>query len=135
MGSDALRKCNSCGLEGFNKTDLLKFRKRKESKHGRDNLCQECYNKRQRKAWMNPQDSKKRSQLLRRYQCTPEEYNERMATSDVCEICGKDHDLVYDHCHVSMKFRGVLCRSCNRAIGSLGDTLDSLEKAVEYLRK
>jgi len=29
----------------------------------------------------------------------------------------------------------VLCNKCNRSIGQLGDTLESLEKVVSYLRR
>ena len=135
MGSNPLRKCKDCGLEAYDETGLLKFRKQKDHKHGRANICQQCYNKKQRKAWANPDDPKKASQLAKRYQCTAEEYNTRMASSDVCEVCGKDHDLVYDHCHDSMEFRGVLCRGCNRSIGQLGDNLESILKVVAYLTK
>ena len=33
-----------CGLEAYAKEDLEKFRKNKESVHGRENLCKPCYN-------------------------------------------------------------------------------------------
>lgn len=56
-----------------------------------------------------------------------------MKSSAGCMICNKNTELCYDHCHTTMKFRGVLCRSCNKAIGQLGDTADSLKKAYEYL--
>ena len=86
-------------------------------------------------SWRNPNDPKKASQLAKRYDCTPEQYAERMATSDCCEVCGTTEDLVYDHCHDSMDFRGVLCRQCNASIGGLGDTLEGLMRAVNYLTK
>jgi len=34
-----------------------------------------------------------------------------------------------------MEFRGVLCNKCNRSIGQLGDTLESIQKVVAYLSK
>jgi len=34
-----------------------------------------------------------------------------------------------------MKFRGVLCTNCNRAIGQLGDTAESVRKALNYLER
>lgn len=43
-----LRICVDCGLEAIVKTDLMKFKKGRSSKHGRRNLCRNCYNKRAR---------------------------------------------------------------------------------------
>ena len=39
-----------------------------------------------------------------------------------------------DHDHVSGKIRGLLCARCNTSIGRLGDSVDGLMRAVEYLR-
>ena len=53
-----------------------------------------------------------------------------------CECCGEYCEKpVLDHCHYSETFRGWLCSPCNLGIGVLGDTLESLEKAVEYLER
>lgn len=53
----------------------------------------------------------------------------------VCSICGIDSSLVLDHCHETGKIRGVLCRACNMALGLLGDNINGLRKAVEYLNE
>jgi hypothetical protein len=34
-----------------------------------------------------------------------------------------------------MQFRGVLCNKCNRSIGILGDTVESIQKVLFYLTK
>ena len=53
-----------------------------------------------------------------------------------CENCGKQNEmLVFDHCHKTGVFRGWLCYQCNSAIGNLGDDLEGLLRAVEYLKK
>jgi hypothetical protein len=56
---------------------------------------------------------------------------------DVCECCGKKchRALALDHCHESGAFRGWLCSKCNLGIGKLGDTIESPERAVAYLRR
>jgi len=79
--------------------------------------------------------------LKNSYGITPEEYSIAMATSTICEICGSEEvkgsaskKLNYDHCHTDGHFRGVLCRTCNQAIGQLGDTSASLLKAYKYLK-
>lgn len=66
----------------------------------------------------------------------------------VCDCCGlppnlgsnanlsrRQYGLNLDHDPVNIKFRGWLCGPCNRAIGALGDTLEGLMKAVEYLKR
>lgn len=57
-----------------------------------------------------------------------------------CQICGiheskLDKRLAVDHCHDTGEFRGFLCQNCNFGLGFLGDTFESLEKAVGYLKK
>tara|TARA_R100001086_G_scaffold232444_1_gene153622 strand:- start:127 stop:537 length:411 start_codon:yes stop_codon:yes gene_type:complete len=54
---------------------------------------------------------------------------------EVCDICEKIKELFPDHSHKTNTHRGWLCRGCNTAIGQLGDTKESLEKAIQYLIK
>lgn len=66
------------------------------------------------------------------------------AQASLCAIChqpetalgahGKVKSLAVDHCHETGRVRGLLCNNCNRAIGLLGDSVDLLLKAVEYLK-
>lgn len=55
-----------------------------------------------------------------------------------CECCGGAPDkgkvLALDHCHQTQTFRGWLCGKCNRGIGHLGDTIEGLQRAINYLR-
>lgn len=50
-----------------------------------------------------------------------------------CGICGKKDSLIVDHCHETNIIRGVLCGTCNTAIGLLGDNLEGVQKAYDYL--
>ena len=51
-----------------------------------------------------------------------------------CAICGAKKDkLDIDHCHKTNKVRGLLCGSCNRALGLLKDNTDFLNSAIKYL--
>jgi hypothetical protein len=52
-----------------------------------------------------------------------------------CECCNKPAAfLVPDHDHVTGQLRGWLCNNCNVGIGMLGDTLDSVQMALDYMR-
>lgn len=71
------------------------------------------------------------------YGLTAEEILARLhQQEESCAICKvKFHETFYiDHCHETMTFRGILCNNCNRGLGFLGDTVTSLEAAVQYLR-
>ena len=45
-----------------------------------------------------------------------------------------DKKLVFDHDHLTLEHRGWLCDNCNRSMGMLGDTIESLEHAIRYLK-
>lgn len=126
-----IRTCKDCGLCSDN---LQLFAKNKESKYGRRNLCLVCtvkrnYNQPKKKEW------KTDYQVKKRYGISLSVYLQRMNSATECGCCGSEDELCYDHDHVTMEFRGVLCKTCNRAIGQLGDTIGALERALAYLNK
>ena len=68
-------------------------------------------------------------------------FNEMLkAANNACMICKKpltsesnNDTLCIDHDHTTGEVRGLLCKSCNCALGYLGDKLEMLKSAVEYL--
>lgn len=54
-----------------------------------------------------------------------------------CKICNTLFPSLkhakLDHDHKTGKIRGILCNTCNRAIGLLKDDLNVLKSAIEYL--
>ena len=71
------------------------------------------------------------------YDLTPEQVEELwQAQESRCSCCGKEtkHKVV-DHDHATKKVRGLLCRACNSGIGSLGDDIAGVEKALAYLKR
>ena len=64
-------------------------------------------------------------------------------SKDVCDCCGHDvagfldksaKTKVFDHCHVTGRYRGTLCNQCNSADGMLGG-LEGAKNLVKYLTK
>lgn len=53
-----------------------------------------------------------------------------------CAICRREINERtgnVDHDHKTGLMRGILCSACNSGLGLLGDTLESLQRAVRYL--
>ena len=60
----------------------------------------------------------------------------RPKTPIPCHCCKKvTKRLTFDHDHTTNKFRGWLCYQCNSAIGNLGDSIEGLTRALEYLKR
>lgn len=51
-----------------------------------------------------------------------------------CKICKEKVKLVVDHSHKNGNIRGLLCNSCNTAIGFFKESIESLESAILYLK-
>lgn len=52
-----------------------------------------------------------------------------------CAICDRTMKPSHiDHCHKTGKIRGLLCSSCNTALGLLQDSTDILERARDYVK-
>lgn len=82
-----------------------------------------------------------RSQNLRQYGMTPEEYDAMLAQQGGgCALCGaeKGHNgtsLAVDHCHRTGKIRGLLCTKCNTALGHFGDDAYGLRRVLAYIER
>lgn len=82
-----------------------------------------------------------RKNLIKQYGITLEEYDKiLLEQGNKCKICGKSKEdskvsLCVDHNHVTGKIRGLLCISCNTALGGFKDNINILRKAIEYLER
>lgn len=117
-------------------------------------ICLYCKEKKTCDAF--PRHSQKRDGLDTRCRmCIKKEKEERKrirATAPppppVCDCCGTPPNkgpnadpsrrivsLAMDHDKIAKKFRGYLCSACNTSIGKLGDNLEGVFKAIEYLKR
>jgi hypothetical protein len=86
-----------------------------------------------------------RAKMYRKYGITIEEYDAMYADQNgVCAICNQPESLMLrgaikrlaiDHCHETGKIRGLLCFSCNTALGSFKDDPAIITAALSYLRE
>ena len=108
-GPSVTKKCKICGEQ----KDISEFHKNGSWTRPE---CAVCNRERQ-----------KNYHALRREHKTPE-------LGTPCECCGKkDEKLQWDHCHNTTNHRGWLCSNCNTGIGKLGDNLQGVTNAMNYL--
>lgn len=87
----------------------------------------------------NNPDKAKSSDLKKVYGISIEQYHAMLKDQKYCcAICKKTAEeeirsLNVDHCHTTGKVRGLLCSSCNKALGSFKDSKDILNSAIVYL--
>lgn len=130
--------------------DYSSYHKSKTTKDGYGYRCKSCdKNARHKYREANKEryaEVNRRKSLKWKYGITLEDYNKILESQNgCCAICkrkengvpGKRRDWNWsvDHCHTTGKVRGLLCSSCNRGLGLLGDNVESIQKALDYLRK
>lgn len=75
------------------------------------------------------------------YGLEPWDYADILKSQDFrCACCGsldprgsKSGFFVVDHCHATGRVRGLICQTCNQAIGKLGDNIKGVRNALLYL--
>lgn len=73
--------------------------------------------------------------LKRVYGITPDDYFSMFdRQNESCAICKEEVRLYVDHCHATGKVRGLLCRSCNLALGFLRDDEARIMGMLDYLQ-
>ena len=109
IGQNVTKICKICGQEKY----LLDFHKNGTWTRPE---CKQC----------NLEQQKIYSKLKKEYP-TPE-------VGTPCYCCGKTSEkLQLDHDHNKITYRGWLCSNCNTGIGKLGDNIEGVQKAVDYL--
>jgi Recombination endonuclease VII len=96
--------------------------------------CKDCSKEKLRR-WhdANPERTRQYS-FKAKYGMEPGEYDKMFKRQNgVCLICLEEDELFVDHCHETMKIRGLLCRGCNSGIGFMKDNVDIVRRAVTYL--
>ncbi|WP_234377004.1 endonuclease VII domain-containing protein [Streptomyces sp. TP-A0356] len=76
----------------------------------------------------------RRDHLKRRYGIAEAERDELIASrGGVCRTCPSASAAHVDHCHGTGRVRGVLCFSCNAALGQFKDRPEVMRRAAAYV--
>jgi len=141
-----MKRCSHCEQE----KPLEGFSRNKSTPDGLSAQCKECArqyyraNRTQirqvRLTWQRNNRDVIRHHREKKRLLSPEQFVAALEKQGgVCAICRKpptqDRLLCIDHNHQTGRVRGLLCGSCNRAIGLLGDDLVQVLAAAEYLRQ
>lgn len=136
--------CDVCGAEFVKTAPTQRFcpdpeckkeraRRRWRKWHQKDG-SQERTNEYQRRYRANTNYGRK-WEVKKKYGLEWDEYLALLDAFDhACALCGERDDICVDHCHKTGKVRGILCRKHNAALGILGDNVDGVQRALEYLR-
>lgn len=83
--------------------------------------------------------AQKKKDLRRLYGISFDEYERMLVSQEYrCAICRAHQDdctLCVDHHHDSGAVRGLLCSSCNSAIGLLHESVAACASAMDYLNR
>lgn len=145
MVEESSKRCYVC-----KETKLLDFfYNKKNSKYGKRYECKQCsdinsksYAKKNWKDKIQPRT--KGYRLKFKYGISEEDLDKmHEEQGGSCAICSTE--LLYngngftgasiDHDHATGKVRGLLCGHCNGALGKFKDNVDTLQAAINYLRK
>jgi Recombination endonuclease VII len=102
---------------------------------GLHSYCKPCHIKRGVESKTRHHGSTREYHLRRRYGITQKDFEELLAEQGgVCAICGAPDPEHVDHEHVSGYVRGVLCFNCNGGLGQFRDSIQYLDRAIDYLK-
>ncbi len=109
--------------------------------------CRFCYAEQVREKRKNGNGTIRRADRARNYRrkygITIDDYDRMFQEQNgCCALCGRKDagtnrlaHFAVDHCHETGKIRGLLCYPCNVALGTLGDSPQSIEKVLTYLTR
>lgn len=136
-----LKHCRVCNKE----KDINNFPVAKRNKDGHRNECKSCYAAYYREYYRkDPERYKEKSRntkSYKRHRISEDQYEELMALhGGLCHLCLLNKATVVDHDHSCCEqrscgkcVRGLLCNSCNTAIGMLKENIETIRRIEEYV--
>jgi hypothetical protein len=120
--------------------DINEFFKDIHTAFGIAIYCKKCSSERKKLRYKRHKSEHQDYRLKKDFGITLQEYNELFEKQGQrCCICGKENKsgkrFPVDHCHTTLKIRGILCDQCNNGLGLFYDNPTFLESAIKYLNK
>ena len=146
------KQCSKCKqiklLTYFGKNNKSKDKLTGNCKDCRHQITMKCRNdnpelyKNQQERWRNDNKTKIKSyrKIKYLYGFTNEECDAMFSLQGgKCKICNRHQSefkqrFHVDHDHETDKVRGLLCGECNLGLGKFKDNVETLEKAITYLK-
>jgi hypothetical protein len=138
-----MKNCTSRGCKQNNPQPLTEFYKDGHNPKKLRSWCKSCHNISERLRQHSKSATRSERKRIYKYKITPQEFVEKIrGQGGICPICA--HDLSVpslDHDHNCCKKRptcgkcnrGVVCRRCNSLLSFAEDSVDTLQRAIEYL--
>lgn len=139
------KTCSSCKEQ----LHISNFYKYKLSKDGYMYRCKACDAEATKTARKNKKElysiMYRKRNLKSKYNMGIDDYESLLASQNyACAICGTKNpagenskkvlpSFAVDHEHISGRIRGLLCNTCNRALGFMRDSPELLKSAANYL--
>jgi hypothetical protein len=121
-----MKTCTKCGVEKP-RTEFYDHPKNKTGKQSRCKICTVL--------------AGRESQYRIRYNMSLQDKEDMIkAQGNQCAICGyyfqkgKEKHVHVDHCHDTLKVRGILCSYCNTGIGLLKNSPEIMQNAIKYIQ-
>lgn len=142
-----MKECSTCSLakpyEYFYRKP--RYEQYLDSAAGRSHDCKSCtlakrkeyYEKNKQKC----DDANTNSRFKKSYGIDLNQYNQLFSNQNGCCAVCEQHQtelsrkLVVDHCHSSQIVRGLLCHSCNTALGLLKEKTKTMHNLINYTNK
>jgi abortive infection bacteriophage resistance protein len=133
------RICSACSIEKPFTDKHFTFRRiDKNNSIVLKGVCKTCDSARRSKHYYANIRNEKSTRLKNDFGIDIQQYEQMLKNQNgVCKICNKPEkhgrNLAVDHCHKSLAIRGLLCASCNTALGKFEDDVERLKNAIAYL--
>jgi hypothetical protein len=132
--------CKQCNLSAKHNRYLANPEAEKARVLAWQRANRERYRESQRRMRQSPEGRRREREghLRRTHGLTLDEYDAMVVgQGGRCRVCGRcpEKNFHIDHDHVTGRIRGLLCSSCNHAIGLMGESPQRLRRAADYVTR
>ena len=121
-----MKPCKICGIS----QELENFEPARRYADGRDTRCRSCRKEEHKARKIRRETALKDGSLHEGVTCPI-----CKTTTVMSQKISPTRQAIVDHDHNTGETRGVICSLCNSGLGKLGDTLENITNAYNYMLK